>query len=328
MTLSHAGTISPGGSDANRSRLERHRTVALLALLAAAAAIAGCGGSGQDGAEESPGSTAGSVSPFDAERAFEDLVAQVEIGPRPAGSPGARKTARFIARSLREAGVAEIRTARPHRNVSGLIEGRGGEGGEILVAAHYDTVEGIPDFEGANDGASGVAVVLEIARVLAADDRGPVRDVRLVLFDAEEARPGRSFDVDGTRGSRQYASRVDDPSRIEAMILFDLVGDCDLQIPREQQSDPELYGEIAAYAGEIGFGEVFSGEGVLVLDDHVPFLRLGIPAVDLIDFTYGPGRSPGAFWHTSEDTLDKVCPESLAAAGSPVTNYLLGINPP
>lgn len=101
------------------------------------------------------------------------------------------------------------------------------------------------------------------------------------------------------------------------MVLFDMVGDCDLQIPRERSSDGDLY-EVFEAAGERAVGErsPFGGETEAILDDHLPFAEAGVPALDLIDFTFGPGQSPGAFWHTPEDTLDKVCPESLAAVGA------------
>jgi len=295
--------------------------------LAMVAIWAGCGGGGDDPATGEP---AGGLL-FDADRAFADLEAQVAFGPRPAGSAANRRQSRFLARKLREAGVAGVRIQRPHRNVVGTIPGTEGDG--ILLAAHHDT-EDIPGLVGANDGASGVAVVLELARALPDRVDGP--SIHFALFDAEEARGNRPFEEDGTRGSRQYVRDALEAERagkrvngapplrtIDSMILFDLVGDCDLQIPREAGSDPELYEQIARAAEGIdGDPEPFVGETGRVLDDHVPFLEQGIAAVDLIDFTYGPGPSPGAYWHTTEDTLDKVCPESLDAVGEPVLRIL------
>jgi Zn-dependent M28 family amino/carboxypeptidase len=165
--------------------------------------------------------------------------------------------------------------------------------------------------------------VLELARSLPARVDGP--DLRLALFDAEEARPGRDFAVDGTRGSRQYVRYSSRERRrrgspplgsIEAMVLFDLVGDCDLQLPREANSDAGLYAAFADAASEAdGDAAPFEGTAPAVADDHVPFLDAGIPALDLIDFTFGPGERPGAYWHTNEDTVDKVCAESLDAVG-------------
>jgi Zn-dependent M28 family amino/carboxypeptidase len=281
------------------------------AVVGVCAVIAGCGENGSSESDDL----------FDADRAFADLAAQVEIGPRPAGSPASRETARLIAARLRAAEVEQVRIQRPHRNVVGTLDGS--EPGTIVVGAHHDTKDDVGGgFQGANDGASGVAVVLELARSLPRPLPGPA--VQLVLFDAEEARGDRPFEVDGTRGSRQYvryaqgggeqgAAPLD---RIEAMVLFDLVGDCDLHVPREANSDVSLYALFAEAAEEVeGDADPFAGTTGAVLDDHIPFRDAGIPAVDLIDFTFGPGPSPGAWWHTPEDTLDKVCAESLDAVG-------------
>jgi Zn-dependent M28 family amino/carboxypeptidase len=104
--------------------------------------------------------------------------------------------------------------------------------------------------------------------------------------------------------------------QIRAMVLFDLVGDCDLRIPREQLSDPDLYAEFAEASAEVdGDPAPFVGTASAVLDDHYPFVEAGVPAVDLIDFTFGPGETPGAWWHTPQDTLDKVCADSLDEVG-------------
>lgn len=283
----------------------------LATALAAAVLVAGCG-------DSEPAGEGG----FDADRAFADLEAQVEIGPRPSGSPGARETAELISSRLTDAGVENVLVQKPYANVLGRIEGS--EPGTVVVGAHYDTKDGIPGFVGANDGASGVAVVLELARTLPRPLPGP--SVSLALFDAEEARGARPFEVDGTRGSRQYVAYADSGGdqgspalgEIRAMVLFDLVGDCKLEIPLEAQSDAVLYELFAAAAaGEASSGSPapFEGRTSPVGDDHVPFRDAGIPALDVIDFGYGPGPPPGAYWHTDDDTLDKVCPESLDAVG-------------
>jgi Zn-dependent M28 family amino/carboxypeptidase len=291
--------------------MRRATPLALLAVL-----IAACGGDDPAGA---PG-----PDRFDADRAFRDLRAQVAIGPRPAGSPGSRRVVELIADRLRDAGAKGVAVQRPWRNVVAHIRGR--QPGAVVVGAHHDTKDDVgPGFEGANDSASGVAVVLEVARILAAEAPLPGPTIHLALFDAEEARGDRPFSVDGLRGSRQYMENAaaggeqGSPAlgEIQGMVLFDLVGDCDLQIPREANSDPELY-EVFEEAADEASGSSpapFGGEAPGVVDDHIPFLEVGIPAVDLIDFTYGPGPPPGAYWHTTEDTLDKVCPESLDAVG-------------
>jgi glutaminyl-peptide cyclotransferase len=290
------------------------------ALAAAAVVLAACGDGGDDSADR-----------FDADRAFEDLRTQVEIGPRPSGSGGGREEVRFIVDRLREAGVKDLRVQRPYANVVATIPGT--ENDSIVLGAHHDTKTGIsPEFVGANDGASGVAVVLELARALPDRVDGP--SVRLALFDAEEARGVRPFEQDGTRGSRQYVRYAREADRrgesvqgspplrmIGSMILLDMVGDCDLQIPREAGSDRDLYRDIAI-SSERADGDTapFTGTTAPILDDHIPFLEAGVPAVDLIDFTYGGESNP--YWHTTDDTLEHVCPESLDAVGEAVLGIL------
>ena len=298
------------------------RAVACSLILAAA--LAACSdGDGGTGDEPSGGR-------FDAERAFADLEAQVAIGQRPAGSPQSGETAELIADRLREAGVRDVRIQRPHLNVVGRIPGD--EADAIVLGAHHDTKDDVgPGFEGANDGASGVAVVLELARALAPRVDGP--SIHLALFDAEEARGDRDFLSDGTRGSQQYVEYAGSGTQgtppvrqIGAMVLFDLVGDCSLQIPYESNSDRDLYEQFVRSARAAdGDPAPFQGQTNPVLDDHIPFVRAGIPSLDLIDFTFGPGPSPGAYWHTPEDTLDKVCPESLNAVGEAALRALVRV---
>jgi glutaminyl-peptide cyclotransferase len=291
-----------------------------ILALAAASLLAGCGG----GAEDSPPAEA---DRFDAGRAFDDLREQVAIGPRPSGSAASRKLTDKLAAELRRAGAEDVRVQAPWRNVVGTIGGS--DEGYVVVGAHHDTKDLGPDFVGANDGASGVAVVLELARALGERAPLPGPSIAIALFDAEEARGDRPFDEDGTRGSRRYVRYAERGGRqgappleeIGAMVLFDMVGDCDLRIPREANSDPTLYAAFADAAG----GAPFEGETGPIADDHIPFVEAGIPAVDLIDFAYGPGGTPGAYWHTPEDAVDKVCPESLDAVGEAAAAALPGI---
>jgi glutaminyl-peptide cyclotransferase len=272
------------------------------------AALIGCG--------DSETSASGSQSGFDGERAFDDLAAQVALGPRPSGTAAAHRAAKLIERGLKQAGAEDVRVQRPYRNVLGTIPGS--QPGTVVVGAHYDTKSGIPHFVGANDGASGVGVLLELARTLPRPLPGP--SVQLVFFDAEEARGDRDFDADGTRGSHQYvkyarkAKQGSAPlKKIDAMVLFDMIGDCDLKVPLEANSSPELYG-LFADAG--GANSPFTGQTFPVGDDHTPFLEAGIPSLDLIDFDYGPGQAPGAYWHTAQDTIDHVCVKSLDTIGN------------
>jgi glutaminyl-peptide cyclotransferase len=297
------------------------------AALAAAAMLGGCGGgTGGD-------STLAQQSQFDAERAFGDLRAQVRIGPRPAGSAASRQEVRLIVRRLRRAGVSDLRAQRPYRNVVAHIAGR--EPGTVVAGAHHDTKD-IPGFVGANDSASGVAVLLELARDLPRRLQGPSID--LVFFDAEEARGpsngAAAFARSGDRGSAQFvryarsggAQGSPPLDSIRAMVLFDMVGDCELEIPREANSDPGLYRRFAdAAEKQTGSPAPFVGRSAAVIDDHSPFLGAGIPAADLIDFDYGPGPPPGRFWHSGEDSLRHVCAPSLGAVGGPALAALRAI---
>ena len=307
MSLSHASTLKHHSLASGAMRPTR------IAIALAALVLASCGGEDEQAEPVS--------DRFDANRAFADLRAQVAIGPRPSGSPGGSREVELIVTRLQQAGAEDVGVQRPWRNVVATIPGS--EPGVVVVGAHHDTKTGIPDFVGANDGASGVAVVLELARALAPQAPLPGPSLRLALFDAEESRGLREFTVDGTRGSRQYVEYAGTGAQgsppleeIRAMVLFDLVGDCDLRIPLEQLSNEGLYEEFAQAAVEIHAGRApFEGQAAGVLDDHVPFSEAGIPAVNLIDFQYGPGAVPGGWWHTPRDTLDKVCPESLDAVG-------------
>lgn len=279
-------------------------TLAALAALAAAAAMAaGCG---------APGGVAGdapAADRFDARRAFADVRAQVRRGPRPAGSPASRRLARHLAARLPRGTLEPV--AGGLRNVVGRLPGRLPA---TVVAAHYDTKD-LPGFVGANDGASGVAVVLELARVLAPLHRPGDREIRFVLFDGEESPRGSAdFRRDGLRGSRAYLAAH--RREIHEVVVVDFVGDRDLLLPREAGSDPRLWARLRAAARRAGVARAFpAGTRGEILDDHTPFAEAGIPAIDLIDFDY-------PHFHRPSDTLDKVSAESLDAAGEALVELL------
>lgn len=297
MALCHVPNVS-------RMWSPRHRLIGVLATLAL---LVGCGGG-------DPAPEAASDGGFDAARAFSDLREQVELGPRPSGSRANEQLTRLLAAKLREAGVADVAIQEPLRNVVGVLPGS--QPGYVVIGAHHDTKNGIPGFVGANDGASGVAVVLELARSLPRPLPGP--SIAIALFDGEEARGDRPFEADGKRGSTRYVELAERGGgqgtppleEITAMVLYDMVGDCDLSVPYEPTSDPALYERFAE-----ADPATFTGRTFPIDDDHVPFVERRIPAVDLIDFDYGDGPPPGDLWHTPGDTLEQVCPESLEAIG-------------
>jgi hypothetical protein len=248
------------------------------------------------------------VDRFDGAAAFRLLRRQVELGPRPAGSPESRRLARLLRRIVPRGRYQEVPGGL--RNVIGTVRGR--EPGYVVVGAHYDTKD-IPGFVGANDGASGTAVVAELARTI----RRPRHTVQFVFFDGEES-PRRSddFEADGLRGSKVAAQTF---AGARAMVLLDFVGDRRLSIPREANSGPGLWQKLRAAARRVGAGPVFpdrtSGS---VLDDHIPFLDAGVPSVDLIDFTF-------PCWHRRCDDMSAVSEPSVDAVGETVYELLRGL---
>jgi glutaminyl-peptide cyclotransferase len=259
---------------------------------------------------------------FDGQRALQHAVTQVGFGPRHPGTPGHDRMVEFILAELEKAGwdgqVQEGEMlGQPVRNVIGSRPRTAGRPW-ILLGAHYDTrmwADSDPDpanhrepVPGANDGASGVAVLLELARVLPAD-LGV--DVGLVFFDAEDN--GRIPGWDWIMGSRYFAASLEEHP--DAVVIVDMIGDADLNIYYEHNSDHQLSQEIWQTAAGLGYTQFIPEYKYRILDDHIPFLELGIPAVDLIDFDY-------PYWHTLEDTLDKISAESLQAVGHTLQVWL------
>jgi glutaminyl-peptide cyclotransferase len=246
------------------------------------------------------------VDRFDATRAFALIRRQVAVGQRPAGSPQLRALADRL-RPLLPGGRFEEVPGHPGlRNIVGVLPGRRPA---IVVGAHYDSEFHPKGFVGANDSAAGTAAVIELARDLAAMRRPRgAREVRFVLFDGEEEPPGSTdFLRDALRGSKAYASAH--RREVRTMVLLDYVANRGLRLPREGSSNPVLWGQLRAAAERVGVQAVFplSTEST-ILDDHTPFLRAGVRAIDLIDFSY-------RYRDTVRDTVDKLSLRSLDAVG-------------
>jgi glutaminyl-peptide cyclotransferase len=255
------------------------------------------------------------VDRFDSRAAFRLLRQQVELGPRPAGSRTSRRLARRL-RSLLPRGRFESIPGHPGlRNVVGVLPGRDPDR-RVIVGAHYDTKD-IPGFVGANDGASGTAVAVRLARTLRPRRIRPT--LVFILFDGEESPRGSSdadFFREGLRGSKAAARRHSDA---EAMILLDFVGDRDLSIPREGNSDRELWGRLRRAARAVGAAGAFPAEtSGAVLDDHIPFLQRGVPAIDLIDFDF-------PCFHRRCDDMSAVSERSVDAVGETVYRLLASL---
>jgi Zn-dependent M28 family amino/carboxypeptidase len=197
---------------------------------------------------------------------------------------------------------------------------RGSRRETVIVAGHYDTkrFDGFR-FVGANDGGSSAAFLVELARVLGG--RQHALNYWLVFFDGEEAvRDWSSTDsVYGSRHLVEKLSASGELSRIQALILVDMIGDAQLRVPRENGSTPWLNDLVSSVAQRLGYGKYFAGSQGPIGDDHVPFINAGVSAVDLIDLDYGPNNS---YWHTAQDTLDHCSPLSLTIVGRVVTATL------
>lgn len=297
-------------------------------MLAIACALAlACG-------ERAAAPAAPRASDFDGARAFRDLEALVNLGPRPAGSAALTAARALIRERLRQAGWSveahEFSVARPGAApvpMVNLIARRGSPAApRTLLITHYDTkaIPGIA-FVGANDGASGAAVLLELARVTAADVPPP--PLELVFCDGEEAFGANITDDDGLYGSKALAARMAGDgslAQVGAVVLVDMVGDRDLNLALDMRSSPALRRRFEAAAAKLGFPPPFdSRQAMGVIDDHTPFQERGVArSLALIDFQYGSRRSPGPRWHTGGDTLEAVAPESLNAVGRPLVEML------
>ena len=270
----------------------------------------------------------------DGELAMKYAQGNYDLGPRVFRTEGAAKSAEWIEEQaytmpgMPETGWNIVTLHHdPIRTVEIVFHQKGrAEDNEdfIVIGAHHDTKKlfSDPDFAGANDGASGVGALL--AMVAAVGDymnSHPLPcGLRFVFFDGEEALY-QYTETDGLLGSRDYveylrrSGQLEDPATgrryCKAMILLDMIGDKDLHIDLAGNSTPGLAKVVLEAADELGYGSKFALGDMDMLDDHYPFLQAGIPAVDLIDFEFGPKN---CYWHTGADTMDKISAESMKTA--------------
>jgi glutaminyl-peptide cyclotransferase len=261
-------------------------------------------------------------------RALEEAAALVAIGPRESGSAGAARAAEHLRARLSALGWApaadEFQDDTPagrltFRNV--LAEAGPRDRPRIVLLSHYDTAPGLgPAFVGANDSGSSSGLLLELARVLTPHPPAGAA-VLLGFLDGEESRTGYRAG-DGLHGSRRLAARLRAEGRVAAVIVLDMVGDRDLSVTLPRNGDPRLTRLALDCARAEGVRDRFSLLGRDVLDDHVPFLEAGMPAVDLIDFQFGSAPGRNDYWHTPADTLDKLSAESLQVVGRVVLRMI------
>jgi Zn-dependent M28 family amino/carboxypeptidase len=257
---------------------------------------------------------------FDGLRAYADVQTQVAFGPRIPGSDGHAQVMEWMRAELESAGwQVEIQESEALGHpIKNIVAKRNDASPQIILGAHYDSrmfADNDPDstnhtqpVPAANDGASGVAVLIELARTLPDD----TVNTWLVFFDAEDN--GRIEGWDWILGSREFVKN--NTLQPRAVVVVDMIGDADLNIYKERNSNLELTDEIWATANSLGYGNKFIPEYKhSMTDDHTPFLEAGMPAMDIIDFDY-------PYWHTMADTPDKVSAESLEAVGKTLWTWI------
>lgn len=259
---------------------------------------------------------------FDKTRAFKDVEVQLSFGARTPGSLAHQQTIQYIVEQTQNVGwqVELHQTQRMGHPITNVIARRPNPNGkQIILGAHFDSrfysdqdeepSQRSQPVPGANDGASGVAVLLELARSLPTNL--PV-EIWLVFFDAEDQ--GNISGWDWILGSRAFVEEI--PINPAAVVILDMIGDADLNIYLERNSDPQLSSQIWEVARELGFEKHFIPQyKYSIIDDHTPFLERGYPAIDVIDFDY-------PYWHTRQDTLDKVSADSLGIVGETIHRWL------
>ena len=244
----------------------------------------------------------------------------MSFGPRPAGSAANHRLQDYIHAQLKQRGCEILddpfiaRTPVGRVSMNNIIARFPGSSGRaVAISGHFDSKD-IPGirFAGANDGGSSAGLLLELARILPTQPHAD--DIYLIWFDGEEAF-GNWSAVNGVFGSRHLADRwaADGTlSRLKALINVDMIGDKDLGILQESNSTQWLRERVWKVADDFGYGRYFLRFGGAVEDDHAPFLRKGAAALDLIDFDYGPEN---IWWHTADDTMDKLSAHSLEVVG-------------
>jgi len=257
---------------------------------------------------------------FNGQRALRDVAYQVDLGPRVMGSQAHEQVVNWIESELQAAhwSVEIQAVVFSGKNIQNIVARRGTVAPWIIVGVHYDSrfiadQDPIPEnrqqsVPGANDGASGVAILLELARVLPSNLN---KQIWLVFLDAEDN--GNYPGWDWALGAQAFVKTLE--GKPDSVIILDMVGDKDLNIFMEQNSDPELTKEIWAVAADLGYTQFIPEYKYRMIDDHIPFIQAGIRAIDIIDFDY-------PYWHTTSDTLDKVSAESLNAVGETILTWL------
>ncbi|MFZ0334154.1 MAG: M28 family peptidase [Candidatus Acidiferrales bacterium] len=257
---------------------------------------------------------------FDGQRAYDNTAKLVSFGPHPSGSDAIKRVQNYIYSELHNDGCkideddfhaqTPIGTI-PMKNIIAKVPGTGK--GIILLMTHYDTVRTVPDFVGAEDGGSSTGLMLEMARHLCG--RKPQLAIWMAFLDGEEAMVDWNTNDDHTYGSRELAAKMEldgDLKDVKAVILADMIGQKGLTMKKESSSTPWLVDLIWSTAAKLGYGNIFVSQSTGASDDHDPFLAKKVPAVDLIDLD---DYIAEGYWHTPQDTMDKISAKNLAIVG-------------
>jgi Zn-dependent M28 family amino/carboxypeptidase len=306
--------IACGGSSQPKSE-----SSSASASTAVPPAVAGQAGQASKPAEVAP--PADQTGGFDGAKAFDQVAKIVSFGPRPPASDGIHQVQSYIISQLRNSGCEveqdDFHASTPVGDVAmkNIVAKAPGTGpGIILLLTHYDSLGSVKDFVGAEDSASSTGVMIEMARQLCAKKGS--NSVWMAFLDGEEAFVNWDQNDDHTYGSRELAARMalsGDLKRVKAVILADMIGQYGVQLAPESSSTKWLVDVVWKTAERLGHKDIFPRREVAaVSDDHDPFLSRGLPAVDIIDL--GDYTSAG-YWHTSQDTIDKVSPRNLAIVG-------------
>ena len=262
---------------------------------------------------------------FSGEKALAYTREAVANGPRPSGSPAIRHLQEEIGIVLKRAGCAisfdDFEAFTPAgrvrmRNILCTFPGKSGK--QIVITGHYDTKR-LPNFVGANDGGSSTGFLMELAGALSGTPR--LDSVVLVFFDGEEA-VGQWTASDSLYGSRHLAAlwlKDGTLARTKALINVDMMGDKDLELLFDMNSDSQIRDLVWSRAEKLGYGAHFPRTPSGIEDDHLPFMKAGVHALDLIDFTYGPDN---AYWHNAQDTMDKLSAKSFDVVGTVVMDAI------
>jgi glutaminyl-peptide cyclotransferase len=257
---------------------------------------------------------------FNAERAYQDVAYQLSFGPRTMGSEAHEQVAEWLINSLREQGwqVNTQENIISGNKVKNIIAKRGEGTPWVILGSHYDSrtfadqdpnpANRTKPVMGADDGASSVAVLLELARVIPKNQN---KQIWLVFFDNEDN--GTSSGTGWVIGSSYFVSQL--VGMPDSVVILDMVGDKDLNIYMERNSNPQLNDEIWSMAKSLGYSQFIDSYKYGLLDDHTPFIQAGMTAADIIDFNY-------PYWHTTQDTLDKISANSLMVVGETILTWL------